>query len=231
MLGIVGGSFAYRLADWLLEAPAVGGMTALPRCPRCESTQTPLHRIALLGLACPSCGIKPSRQQLFVEIGTAALLVGLRYRIESDARAAVYAFATIVLVTVTITDIRARLIPNAVTYPASIIVMIAWTLVGIPEAQASLIGAAITGGFALVVWGLGRLVYLRGDVFGLGDVKLAFFIGAALGSTLALSAFVIGIMVGGLLAAFLLFTGYRRNAMMAYGPALAIGAYITVLVG
>jgi prepilin signal peptidase PulO-like enzyme (type II secretory pathway) len=242
LLGLVAGGIAYRLADWLLERPARSGASLLPRCARCGRTQTPLHRLALLRRPCPGCGLPPPREQAAVEVVTALLVALLRLRLGDDLATAVPALATFVLVTATLTDLRARLIPNALTYPGTLLALAASLLTGgvgplpallpggVGPGQA-LLGMLAAGGLAALIWLGGRLVYRRGDVFGLGDVKLSLFIGAVTGLSRALTAMVTGIVVGGLLGVLVLLRGRSTRATMPYGPALAIGAYLTLLLG
>jgi prepilin signal peptidase PulO-like enzyme (type II secretory pathway) len=140
------------------------------------------------------------------------------------------ALATLLLVAATLTDLRARLIPNALTYPGTALALAASFLlsswVGLREAALGMLAA---GGIATLIWLLGRLLYRRGDVFGLGDVKLSLFIGAVTGLSRALTAMTAGIVVGGLRGALVLLRGRSTRATMPYGPAHAIGAYLTLL--
>jgi leader peptidase (prepilin peptidase)/N-methyltransferase len=235
LFGVIGGGVAYRLADRLLEDVPGSGMTLLPRCPRCGHAQTPLQRVALLALPlrlhCASCGLGASREQAIVEVVTAALVLGLRLRSPDPVLASVYCLATLVLVAVSITDLRERLIPNAVSYPATVAGLAASLLPGAIGPFAASVGGLIGGGVALAIWLLGRVLYRRGDVFGLGDVKLALFIGVMSGVSRGLTALVWGVILGGLLAAVLIVVGRGRRTTMAYGPALAAGAYLTWLLG
>jgi leader peptidase (prepilin peptidase)/N-methyltransferase len=90
---------------------------------------------------------------------------------------------------------------------------------------------AVFGGFALV----GRLV-LRGEALGMGDVKLAGFIGLALGVQGTVAALVLGVLLAGVVAAVLLVARVRSlRDTIAYGPFLAVGAllglFLTALPG
>jgi leader peptidase (prepilin peptidase)/N-methyltransferase len=230
LLGVLGGGLAYRLADRLLEPSGEGRMGLLPRCPRCGRAQTPLHRIALLPLRCPGCGVAPDRQQALFEAACAVLILLLALRPVDVTTTAIDALATLVLVVATITDLRARLIFNALTYPATALALAAALLTGGGLGLLSAgLGALLAGGIGLLIWFLGRLLYRRGDVFGLGDVKLALFIGAVVGLPRAPTALMAGIGVGGLFGLLLVLSGSGRRATMPYGPALAIGAYLTLL--
>src|SRR5205823_6971800 len=96
---------------------------------------------------------------------------------------------------------------------------------------AAALGGLVAGGVALLMFGIGLLVYRRADVFGLGDVKLAAFIGILSGPVHGLWAITAGILVGGVLAVTVLAAQRSRRATMPYGPALAIGAYLVWVLG
>ncbi len=85
------------------------------------------------------------------------------------------------------------------------------------------IGLAVAGGIFLLLAILGR------DALGLGDVKLAAAIGALAGFPVALVGLFVGIMAGGVAALFLLLTRRAgRKDTMAYGPYLALGAWLVL---
>jgi leader peptidase (prepilin peptidase) / N-methyltransferase len=153
---------------------------------------------------------------------TAVLIAALRLQLDDDLAAAVPALATLLLVAATLTDLRARLIPNALTYPGTLLAVAVSPLPGGLGLIPSLLGMLAAGGLATLIWLAGRLVYRRGDVFGLGDVKLALFIGAVTGLSRALTAMLAGIVVGGLLGALVLLRGRSTRAT---------GTYLTLLLG
>ena len=133
------------------------------------------------------------------------------------------------LIAATVTDLRARLIPNALTYPATAFALAASPLPGGIGWAPALLGTLAAGGLAMLIFLAGALLYRRADVFGLGDVKLALFIGAVAGFPRALTALMAGIAVGGLLGLLVLLRSRSSRETMPYGPALAIGAYLTLL--
>ena len=67
---------------------------------------------------------------------------------------------------------------------------------------------------------------------GMGDVKLAALLGAVLGTSV-IAALFIGVLAGGLFAAGVLVREGRaaRRKTIAYGPFLAFGALLVLLVG
>jgi len=131
-----------------------------------------------------------------------------------------------VLVQVLFFDLAHRLILDRVLLPAAVLAFLAGFVtpgVGWESSLAAGVGAvAVFGGFAF----LGRLL-LRGEVLGMGDVKLAGFIGLALGVQGTVAALVVGVILAGLVAAVLVVA--RRRSLrdtIAYGPFLAVGALL-----
>jgi leader peptidase (prepilin peptidase)/N-methyltransferase len=133
----------------------------------------------------------------------------------------------LVLVVLSSTDFERRRIPDRLTYPALLAAIVfcwAW-----PDRD---VGAILAGlGFAAAV---GVAVFILGVLLGgavgglgLGDVKLMILIGALLGWPATMYALFVGMILGGVPAAFLLVT--RRSRTFSYGPYLAAGAIIGLL--
>lgn len=115
-----------------------------------------------------------------IELATTFLLGAVAARFGLGPDAAPYVVVVATLVTVTVTDLRDRRVPNRVIYPSMVasagIMAPSALLLGEPERlwwAAS--GAAIFSGVLLVI----HLAYPHG--LGRGDVKLAVVLGAALG--------------------------------------------------
>ena len=129
-----------------------------------------------------------------------------------------------VLVAVTVTDLERRIIPNRIVLPALAAALLVQTIRD-PGVE-WLLAALASGGFFLVL----ALVYPAG--LGMGDVKLAAFLGAWLGRDV-LVALVVGSLLGAVMAIVVL--GLRgsggRRTMMPYGPSLAVGGVVALFVG
>ena len=129
-----------------------------------------------------------------------------------------------VLVTVTVTDIERRIIPNRVVLPSLAAALVVQTLRE-PGVE-WLLAAVAAGGFFLAL----ALVYPAG--LGMGDVKLAAFLGAWLGRDV-LVALVVGSLLGAAMA--LLVLGRRgseaRRLTLPYGPSLAAGGIAGLFLG
>ncbi len=151
-------------------------------------------------------------------------LIGLRYRGGGDVQFAVAAFYASVLIVCASTDVLSYRVPNSVTYPA---------IVG-----AFIIGMVIPGANRLDVTA-GGLVFggllfvpsiLTGGAMGMGDVKLALFVGFALGLTFVVPAMLVMAMSGGLAAVLLIATGLRgKGDPIPYAPFIAGGALLVLL--
>jgi len=160
-----------------------------------------------------------------VILATALAFGAIGYRYEGDAaNMAIVAVYAAVLIICTGTDILAYRVPNVVTYPA-IVLAIAVGLV-MPDANRGdvLVGGALSGGVFLAM-----SIVTRGGM-GMGDVKLAFFTGFALGLTLGVSALLITAIGGGIIATLLLVTRIRdRRDPIPYAPFIAAGALWVLL--
>lgn len=126
-----------------------------------------------------------------------------------------------VLVAVTVTDLERRIIPNRIIVPALAVALVVQTARD-PSIE-WLVAALGAGGFFLAL----ALVHPAG--LGMGDVKLAAFLGAWLGRDVFV-ALVIGSLLGALLAVVVLGRrgGDGRRSMLPYGPALAAGGIIAL---
>jgi leader peptidase (prepilin peptidase)/N-methyltransferase len=123
------------------------------------------------------------------------------------------------------TDLLTYRVPNVITYPATAVAFSATLLLPDADPESALLAALLGGG---VFFGI-SLVAPRGG-FGLGDVKLAVLIGAALGLPAAYQALFFGMLSGGLviLALFLAGVVGRRQAV-PYAPFLALAAVAVLL--
>jgi len=128
-----------------------------------------------------------------------------------------------ILFLIAVIDFHTRLVLNVLSYPAAAIGLAGsalWAGIGFPSA---LLGAVSALALFFVIEIVGR------GAMGRGDTKLAGVIGAMRGFPAVWQALVAGIVVGGIFAAGLLVTGRSRRSYFAYGPSLAIGAVISML--
>ena len=153
-----------------------------------------------------------------------ALAVACAVVFEDTFAAIVNALGCAVLVAVSVTDLERRIIPNRIIVPALVAALVVQTARD-PSVE-WLVGALAAGGFFLVL----ALVYPAG--LGMGDVKLAAFMGAWLGWDVAVALFA-GSLLGMVpaLVALLRSGGRGRKETMPYGPFLAAGGVIGLFFG
>lgn len=154
----------------------------------------------------------------------AALAVACVAVLGCSVDALVGAAGCAVLVAVSVTDLERRIIPNAIVLPATAAALVVQTLRE-PGVE-WLLAALAAGGFFY----LAAVVYPAG--LGMGDVKLAAFIGAWLGRD-AFAGLAIGTLLGALAAAVVLARHgpAGRRSVLPYGPFLAAGGVAGLFIG
>jgi leader peptidase (prepilin peptidase) / N-methyltransferase len=140
------------------------------------------------------------------------------------AHAAVLAFFAAVLIVLAVIDARSRRLPNAIVLPAAALVLAAQIAIA-PDRALEWVLAALGASALLFV---AHLVYPAG--LGMGDVKLALLLGAALGR-FVVAALVIGLLAAAVAGAFLIArNGWgARKATLPLGPFLAVGGLAALL--
>lgn len=152
-------------------------------------------------------------------------LVGRAYAGQAPAMLVAAAYVS-VLLTCAATDIIAYRVPNVVSYPA----IVGALLIGLlwPGAdRLSVAGGGVLAGGLFLACAL-----LPGAPMGMGDVKLALFIGFALGLVLVVQALLVMAITGGAVALVLLVLKVlrvRQVTYMFYAPFIATGAIVVLL--
>ena len=184
----------------------------------------PLLSYAVLRGRCRHCGVRIPLVYPGVELLTAMLIAGCVLAFGLTAEAAVAAFFCAVLVTVSAIDLEHRIIPNRIVLPATVIVLLANTARDLSPQW--VVAALCASGFLLAA----ALVYPAG--MGMGDVKLALLMGAALGKTVPVA------LMAGMLAAMapsiVLFARHGKKARkmgIPFGPFLALGSVVALFWG
>jgi prepilin signal peptidase PulO-like enzyme (type II secretory pathway) len=133
-----------------------------------------------------------------------------------------------VLVQITFFDAEHHLVLDRVLVPAGMAaVMLSLVTPGVGW-QSSLIAGAVAGAVFLAI-ALGGALLLRTEALGMGDVKLAAFVGLMLGVGYAATGLVAGVVLAGLVAMALVVVRVRRvRDGIAYGPYLAAGAILSL---
>ena len=207
-----------------------------PRCPEDASDRPGLPIAAWLrpGSPCPVCGQPLPARYWLVPLANGALFAAAAVRIGAEPELPAYLVFFAALLAISVIDLQLQIIPNRIVYPAifaAIPLLALAALLGEDWAsfRQALVSAAVAW-FALLVI---HLVQPGG--MGFGDVRLSFLLGLHLG-WIDYGHALMGIFLGFLLGAVvgLLLVGLRirsRTDHVPFGPFLAAGAAITILVG
>jgi len=151
-----------------------------------------------------------------------SILAGIRSG--ADAEAAFQVFVIGILVMLSLHDLERRLIPNRIVVPAWVVVLLANTAIHPHRWREWLLSGFGAGLFFLVV-----ALVSRGGL-GMGDVKLALLMGAALGRDVV-PALLIGTFAAAVVAAAILLRegSAARKRAIPLGPFLAAGVIVVLL--
>jgi leader peptidase (prepilin peptidase) / N-methyltransferase len=202
-----------------LAAGVVGLLVGLAVGPLADrvATNAPLHDPLLRR-------VPRSRAFLLVTVATTALAAAACLVFGFTLEAAIAAVFCWVLVVVTRTDIEHRLIPDLIVLPGAVLMVLGRT---VDDPSVEWILSAVGAGLFLLL-----LVFVYPSGIGMGDVKLAVFLGAGLGVSVVVALF-LGFFAAFVPALVLFVRRGRaiRGQAIPFGPFLALGAVIALFAG
>jgi leader peptidase (prepilin peptidase)/N-methyltransferase len=198
-------------------------------CPSCNTSLSwydniPLVSYAVLRGRCRHCGVSISWRYPAVEAATAVLVVCCALKFGFSWDFLVAAAFTAVLVAVSATDLERRIIPNRIVLPATVVLLVAQSV--LHPSVAWIAGGLGAAAFFLIA----ALAYPGG--MGMGDVKLALLLGVVLGRTVPV-ALLIG-MIAALVPSIVLLAKHGkagRKMTIPFGPFLALGGVVALFAG
>ena len=198
-------------------------------CPSCGHEiawfdNVPLVSYALLRGRCRSCSAGIPLVYPAVELATALLVAACVWKFGLTVHAAVAAFFCVVLVAVSAIDLEHRIVPNRIVLPAAAAVLVAQTARTLSPEWA--IAALAASAFLFAA----ALAHPAG--MGMGDVKLALLMGAALGRTVGV-ALMVG-MLSALVPGIVLLARHGTKARkmgVPFAPFLALGSIVALFAG
>jgi leader peptidase (prepilin peptidase)/N-methyltransferase len=186
----------------------------------------PLVSYAFLRGRCRACSVRIGWRYPAVELATALVVAASFLRFGLSGRAFIAAFFCAVLVVLSAIDAERRILPDVIVLPSWALVLGAQIVLEpgrTVEWVAGSLGASLFLFLALVAYPKGM---------GMGDVKLALLLGAALGKSVS-----VGLMVGMLAALVYSTVLFARHGLAArkmaipFGPFLAFGALVALFAG
>jgi leader peptidase (prepilin peptidase)/N-methyltransferase len=208
-------------------------------CPRCGTElawydNVPVVSWLVLRARCRTCHEPISARYPLVEVGCGALWAALAVRFGAHVELGPYLVVGAGFLALSVIDLDTKRLPDPVVAVTAVLALAGFVVAAaVDDRWASLGragGGAVLGFVALLVIHL-----VRPDGMGFGDVKLAAVCGLALG-WLGLAEVIVGLYGGFVLGAVvgvgLMAVGrVRRGVAVPFGPFLAAGTLLTVLVG
>jgi len=227
LLGAIVGSF---LNVCIHRLPRYESVVSPPsRCPGCGRylrwrENVPIVSWLALRGRCAGCGQKISAMYPLVEAFTAVTFVVFGLLFGASVLLGVRLAFACAMIVLAVTDLRERLLPNAVTYPG-IVAGLVCSLVLPPGIRSAAIGAAAGGGG---LFAMGEIMsrILGKEALGMGDVKMLAMIGAFLGWDLMLLALVFASLVGSVVGLLLVAVTRDRDYQIPLGTFLAMGGLL-----
>jgi len=241
-----------------LVSVIAGGLTREPRsfvisnCRECNGNWPFYLMLPVIGFIlswgrCRLCRSYLKIHILLVELGTGILFAYLVYRYGLTWELSLSIFYSLLLLILLVTDIEKMLIPNAVTYPAFLMVLLLSTAImalhfrppwsfllpvsGSFEWLNNYLCNTIIGcltGFVLLLL---VVIVSRGGM-AMGDVKLAALIGLMVGFPMVLVGLFVAVITGGVAAAVLLIAKRKgKKDPIPFGPFLCIGGMVAMFWG
>ena len=208
----------------------------LYRCSNCKSPANPLLLAPILGFLahrgrCPNCKERLSLRTFVLALGGTALFVASYFVFDEELGAGLLGgFFAMIFLTLTLTDLERRLLPNRIIYSSVLIAAaLSW---GWPDT--SVVEILAGGGVAIAIAIVLLLISLPfgANAFGFGDVKMIILIGFVVGVPSVAVGIFVGTLAAGVVAAFLLITRLRsRRDYIPHGPFLALGAVVAMFWG
>src|SRR5574341_2586328 len=197
--GFIFGHLIHLVYDRFFTGERLKGL--LFECSNCRSpirlqALVPYATIILSRGRCPNCQEKLAWRAVVLPAGGAALFAASYLVFDEFGAGLLGGFFGTVFLTLTLTDLERRLLPNLIIYPSILIaIALCWAWPESPWYQ------VLAGGGAAI--GLAVLMYLfsllfGAEAFGLGDVKMIVLIGVVVGFPAVIVAILLGTIAAGL---------------------------------
>jgi leader peptidase (prepilin peptidase)/N-methyltransferase len=207
------------------------------RCPRCPDDATDAPGLAAWlrpRHSCPVCGNPLPVRYLLVPLATAALFAAAAVRVGLGWPLPAFLVFFAALLAISVIDLQLQIIPNRIVYPAIFLSVPLLALAAVARHDLLTLRRSLIS--AVLAWVALFVIHLASPGgMGFGDVRLSFLLGMYLGwfsyghvVTGLFLGFLLGALVGVVLVALRL---RARTDHVPFGPFLAAGATLTILVG
>ncbi|HEX9664820.1 MAG TPA: prepilin peptidase [Patescibacteria group bacterium] len=233
ILGLVFGSFINAWVWRLHVGKSV--FKGYSICPRCQTRLLiwdlfPVLSFLFLKGKCRHCFQPISRQYPLVELATALVFVLVYYLNTVSGLNWLVLIRDLLIVVFLIAiftiDYRYYLIPDKITLPAIIIVLVFNLVLGLNFLN-MVIAAVVAGGFFLV-----QFLISQGQWLGGGDIRLGVLMGVVLGWPLVLVGLFWGYVLGAIVGLILInFNKKTFKSQVPFGTFLTVATFVTIYWG
>ncbi len=241
LIGLIAGSFLNSVIYRLDTGESL--IKIRSHCPYCKKPLSWFELIPLMSFIfqkgkCRSCGKKISWQYPLVELAAGILFALCGWYFSSNILLSIFYFlVSSFLIIIFVYDLKHYIIPDKVIYPAIIVAFLYWLQFSIFNFQFSInfqlpifnyLLAGLTGGLFF----LAIVLISKGKWMGMGDVKLAFFMGLILGWPKILVALFLAFLIGAIVSVVLIILKKKTlKSEIPFGPFLAGATIIAVFLG
>jgi leader peptidase (prepilin peptidase) / N-methyltransferase len=219
LLGTIVGSFLNVCITRIPEDISI--VTPGSRCPRCMTPIKPYDNVPVFAWLwlrgkCRACGEPISAMYPLIELTTGLLFVAAFFEFGITQATVKWLFFTCLIIVLTVTDLRVRLLPDVVTWPGfaagllfsafvppgdELVRSFVWRSlqVRLPGFAVGIVDGVLGAAFgSFLLWGMARAYRLvRGhEGMGMGDVKMIAMIGAFLGLRGTFLTLLVGSLLG-----------------------------------
>ena len=259
LLGLAVGSFLNSVIYRLHSGESF--LKGFSHCPHCKhrldwKDLIPLLSFIILKGKCRYCHQKISFQYPLVELTTGILFLFPFFfphlyltsdRLLNMNELLFYWVSSCFLIIIFVYDLKHYIIPDKIIYPAIVITFLYqflkslefenWNLFGIWDLPAcaggefGILKPILSALFASVFF-LMIVIFSRGKWMGMGDVKLAFFMGLFLGFPNILAALFLAFFIGAIIGLGLIISGKKKlSSEVPFGPFLVSGTFLALFLG
>jgi len=239
LLGTIVGSFLNVCITRIPEDISI--VTPGSRCPRCMTPIKPYDNVPVFAWLwlrgkCRACGAPISAMYPLIELATGLLFVAAFFEFGITQTTVKWLFFTCLIIVLTVTDLRVRLLPDVVTWPGfaagllfsafvppgdELVRFLAWRSlqVRLPGFAVGILDGVLGAAFgSFLLWGMARAYrVVRGhEGMGMGDVKMIAMIGAFLGLRGTFLTLLVGSLLGSVIGIAIvgaLYLGGWRSAL------------------
>jgi len=222
LLGTIVGSFLNVCITRIPEDISI--VTPGSRCPRCMTPIKPYDNVPVFAWLwlrgkCRACGAPISVMYPLIELATGLLFVAAFFEFGITQATVKWLFFTCLIIVLTVTDLRVRLLPDVVNWPGfaagllfsafvppgdELVRFLAWRSlqVRLPGFAVGILDGLLGAAFgSFLLWGMARAYrVVRGhEGMGMGDVKMIAMIGAFLGLRGTFLTLLVGSLLGSLI--------------------------------